>query len=58
MTEKQLKDQMNILYGQLLRTENKNDYKAAIAKAVQLGMKYQEEKIKEGIDIVFKELNK
>ena len=58
MTEKQLKDQMNILYGQLLRTENKNDYKVAIAKAVQLGMKYQEEKIKEGIDIVFKELNK
>ena len=29
-----------------------------IAKAVQLGMKYQEEKIKKGINIVFEELNK
>ena len=29
-----------------------------IAKAVQLGMKYQEEKIKQGIQIVFNELNK
>lgn len=29
-----------------------------IARAVQLGMKYQEEKIKEGINIVFEELNK
>lgn len=29
-----------------------------IAKAVQLGMKYQEAKIREGINIVFEELNK
>ena len=58
MTEKQLKDQMNILYGQLLRTENKNDYKVALAKAIQLGMKYQEDKIKQGIDIVFNTLHK
>ena len=29
-----------------------------IAKAVSLGMKYQEDKIKEGIKIVFNELNK
>ena len=29
-----------------------------IAKAVQLGMKYQEAKIKEGINIVFEELHK
>ena len=28
-----------------------------IAKAVNLGMKYQEEKIKEGINIVFEELH-
>lgn len=32
------------------------DYKTIIAKAVSLGMKYQYEKIKTGIDIVFSEL--
>lgn len=34
------------------------DYKKIIAKAVSLGMKYQEEKIKKGINIVFEELHK
>lgn len=34
------------------------DYRKIIAKAVSLGMKFQEEKIKQGIDIVFEELNK
>ena len=32
--------------------------KIVLAKAAQLGMKYQEEKIKQGIQIVFNELNK
>jgi len=34
------------------------NYRKIIAKAVSLGMKYQEEKIKKGINIVFEELNK
>ena len=34
------------------------DYKKIIASAVNLGMKYQERKIKQGIDIVFDMLNK
>ena len=34
------------------------DFKKIIAKAVNLGMKYQEDKIKAGINIVFNELNK
>ena len=34
------------------------DYKKIIAQAVNLGMKYQEGKIREGIDIVFEEINK
>ncbi len=35
-----------------------SDYRKIIAKAVSLGMKFQEAKIREGIDIVFEELNK
>lgn len=53
MTEKQLKDSLNLIYIEYSKT---NDIKKAIAKAVQLGMNYQTQKIKEGIDIVFKEL--
>ena len=34
------------------------NFKKIIAKAVELGMKYQEDKIKQGIDIVFDELHK
>ena len=58
MTQKQLTDSMNVLYAQLLRSENKKEDKKIIAEAVQLGMKYQEERIKDGINIVFSELNK
>lgn len=58
MTEKTLRDSMNILFSELNKSDNARTDKAILAKAVQLGMKYQEEKIKEGIDIVFKELNK
>ena len=58
MSDKELKDKMNILYAKLLRSENKINDKKIIAEAVQLGMKYQEERIKEGIEIVFRELNK
>lgn len=56
MTEQQLKEGMEICYKECF-TEKRN-FKKIIAKAVQLGMKYQEEKIKEGINIVFNELNK
>jgi hypothetical protein len=41
-----------------LHVSNKETDGKIIAKAVNLGMKYQEEKIKEGIKIVFNELNK
>ena len=60
MTEKQLKDAMT---GLLIELHNPNissvaaNEKEIIAKAVQLGMKYQEEKIKGGIDIVFNTLH-
>lgn len=54
MTGKQLKEGMEICYKECF-TENRN-FKKIIAKAVQLGMEYQKQKIKEGIDIVFKEL--
>ena len=56
MTEQQLKEGMEICYKECF-TEKRN-FRKIIAKAVQLGMKYQEEKIKEGINIVFNELNK
>lgn len=38
--------------------EEEKDYKKIIAAAVSLGMKYQEDKIKDGINIVFEEINK
>lgn len=60
MTEQQLKDNMNALISELHNPIVSNTIisdKQVIAKAVQLGMKYQEEKIKEGIDIIFKELH-
>ena len=56
MTEQQLKEGMEVCYRECF-TERRN-FKKIIAKAVQLGMQYQEEKIKEGIDIIFNELHK
>lgn len=50
MTQKELYEAMSYLY------KNDIDKKLIIQKAVQLGMQYQEEKIKEGIGIVFNEL--
>ncbi len=61
ITEKQLKDTMNSLVTELHNATVSNtpvNERQVIAKAVQLGMKYQEEKIKAGIDIVFNSLNK
>ena len=52
ISEKQFKAGINALLG-----PNPN-FKNIISKAVGLGMAYQEEKIKEGIDIVFNELHK
>ncbi len=64
MTDKNLRNEMNVLVGQAIRinpTSNTKEeitqYRQIIAKAVQLGMDYQEQKIKEGIDIVFKALH-
>ena len=57
MTENQLKNTMHTLFDELKKTNNEKTDKTIIAKAVNLGMKYQEEKIKEGINIVFEELH-
>lgn len=65
MTDKNLQNEMNVLIAQVIRInpasntkEEFMQYKQIIAKAVQLGMDYQKDKIKNGIDIVFNELNK
>lgn len=58
MSNKELKDKMNILLEELSHSDNKNEDKKILAKAVQLGMNYQEQKIKSGIEIIFRELNK
>jgi hypothetical protein len=55
MTENELKEGMNILYKECFT--NNRRFKKIIAKAVELGMKYQEDKIKQGIDIVFHALH-
>lgn len=57
MTENQLKNAMHTLFNELKKSNNEKTDKTIIAKAVNLGMKYQEEKIKEGINIVFEELH-
>jgi len=56
MNDKMLKEGMEICYKECF-TEKRN-FRKIIAKAVNLGMKYQEAKIKSGIDIVFDELHK
>ena len=61
ISEKQLKDGMTQLIKELhnpIVSNTEVHERQVIAKAVQLGMKYQEDKIKEGINIVFEELNK
>lgn len=57
MTENQLKNAMQALFDEIKKSNDDKAYKTIIAKAVNLGMKYQEEKIKEGINIVFTELH-
>ena len=57
MNENQLKNAMHTLFDELKKSNNEKTDKTIIAKAVNLGMKYQEEKIKEGINIVFEELH-
>ncbi len=65
MIDNEIKFKMDALVEMIIKAhpgscthEHIKQYKQAIAKAVNLGMKYQEEKIKEGINIVFQELNK
>lgn len=65
MTDKEMKLEMDALVHLIIGTHPESvtnelivRYKQAIAKAVQLGMQYQEEKIKSGINIVFQELHK
>lgn len=57
INDKQLKAGMNALFDEILKSSSKENIKRAIAKAVNLGMLYQETKIKQGIDIVFNELH-
>lgn len=56
MSENELKKGMEVCYKECF-TEKRN-FRKIIANAVNLGMKYQEEKIREGINIIFEELNK
>ena len=61
MTESQLKSEMNKLVKELhnpIVSNTASNERVVIAKAVQLGMHYQEEMIKEGINIVFQQLHK
>ena len=55
MTENELKEGMNICYKECFT--DKRNFKKIIAKAVELGMKYQEDKIRQGINIVFDALH-
>ena len=55
-SEKQLKDGMTYLEKECHKAGP--DYRKIIASAVSLGMKYQEAKIREGINIVFEEIHK
>ena len=48
---------MDKLLDELSKSDDKKSDKLIIAKAVQLGMQYQEEMIKEGINIVFNSLH-
>ena len=57
-SEKQLKMAMHALLDELTNSPDKATDGKIIAKAVNLGMQYQEFKIKSGIDIVFNELHK
>lgn len=56
MKEADLKKAMNELYTELINSNDKKTDKKIIAKAIQLGMNYQTQKIKEGINIVFSNL--
>ena len=58
MTDKELKAGLDKLLFELYNSHDKKIDKIVLAKAAQLGMKYQEEKIKKGINIVFEELHK
>lgn len=58
MTVQELKIAMHKLLEELSHSSNKETDGKIIAKAVNLGMQYQEFKIKSGIDIVFNELHK
>lgn len=54
LDDEKLKVILNNLYLELGKKDS--NPKIILAKAVSLGMKYQEEKIKEGINIVFENL--
>lgn len=58
MTELEFKKALDTLFKELNKSDNTKSDKSILAKAVQLGMKYQEDKIRQGIDIVFDELHK
>ena len=57
MTKEQLQAMMDKLLEELSNSSSKKQDKIILAKAVQLGMQYQEEMIKDGINIVFNSLH-
>ena len=50
MNEEQLKESLNMLLFELNESENEQSDKKVLAKAVSLGMKYQELRMKEYIN--------
>ena len=56
MKNNELKKQMDVLYEELLKSDNEKTDRLILAKAVNLGMEYRKQQIKDGINIVFNEL--
>ena len=50
MNEEQLKESLNMLLFELNESENEQSNKKVLAKALSLGMKYQEQRMKEYIN--------
>ena len=54
ITEQEFKNILNSIYNKCIKT---NNIKQAIAEAVEFGMQYREQQIRDGINIVFNTLH-
>ena len=54
ITEQEFKNILNSIYNKCVKT---NNIKQAIAEAVEFGMQYREQQIRDGINIVFNALH-